>query len=102
MNVAGAATALEIQYLLQMLDFLLQFLNVGIIRSVHLVGLDFYHDLLGTVCKLEGGNGLLNVVNNGGNCCDQGGLGVASQRILEKPGDLGITIGDVCGLLALR
>ena len=54
MYVTCAAASLKIEDFFQMLHLLLQFLDVGIICGRHLVGLDFHHDLLGTVSELEG------------------------------------------------
>ena len=54
MNVTCAAASLKVEDFFQMLHLLLQFLDVGIICGRHLVGLDFHHDLLGTISELEG------------------------------------------------
>jgi hypothetical protein len=52
-NVARTSSPLEVKYLLQMLDLLLQLLDVYIISGTHLVGLHLHHDLLGSVRKLQ-------------------------------------------------
>ena len=54
MYVTCATASLKVQDFFQMLYLFLKFLDVGIICGSHLVGLDFHHDLLGTICKLKG------------------------------------------------
>lgn len=42
--------------------------------------------------------GLIIIIMRGGASCDHDGLGVATQRVLEQTGELGITIWDVLAL----
>lgn len=51
-DVARTPASLKIQDLLEVLHFLLKFLDVEIVSCAHLVSHDLDHDLLGPVCKL--------------------------------------------------
>lgn len=53
MDVTCTTTSLKIQNLLEMLDFLLKFLNVSVISCIHLVRLDLNHDLLCSISKFQ-------------------------------------------------
>ena len=97
----GASFALEVQYVFQVLDFLLQFGDEGVILRADLVLADLCHDLLGSVCEFERGDRLLRVVNDWTDCSDQGRPRIASKTVLEQTSDLRVTIRYVRLVLAL-
>ena len=101
MKVLSATLPLEIQDVLEMLYFLLQLENKGIIDCANLVCTRFSHDLLGTIRKLECRNSFFRVINNWTDGRNQGRSGVATQRVLEQPRDLGVSVAHKVLLCAL-
>jgi hypothetical protein len=99
--LVGPATSLQIQNLFQVLNLFLELLDVGIVSRAHLVGLNLDQDLLGSVCKLKGRYSFLNVVNHRGDRGNQGGLGITAERVLQKPGNFGVSVGDMSRFLSL-
>ena len=100
-NISCPSRSLEIEDFLKMLHLFLKFLNVSIISSWKLIRLDFNHDLFRSISKLQSRNCFFNVIDNGGNGCNQRCLGVSSQWILKETGYLRITIWNMSWLFAL-
>lgn len=69
-------------------------LHKGVVLGVKLVGtgVDLY--LGGPVCKLEGGDGLLNGLHQGVQGGDEDGGRVAAKGVFEQAGQLGLSVGD--------
>ena len=63
----------------------LQLLDDSVISSHHLVRLHFLKDHFGSVCEFQRGDGFLRVVGQGTHRCDQRGLRVAAQTVLQQP-----------------
>lgn len=64
-NIQDAAFPVQVEDFFQVLDLALQLYDESIISGTHRVGLHFNHDLLCSVCELEGRDGLGGVVSHG-------------------------------------
>mmetsp|Transcript_11118 Transcript_11118/g.15312 ORF Transcript_11118/g.15312 Transcript_11118/m.15312 type:complete len:273 (-) Transcript_11118:522-1340(-) len=51
--------------------------------------------LAGPLPELEGGDGLRHMLLGCGHCEHHQGLGIAPQRVLQQPGELGVPVGHV-------
>ena len=58
-----------------------------------LVDLGSIGDVLGPVCVVQGAEGLLQVALGWGDCGDNGGLGTATQGVLEEASQLALPAG---------
>jgi len=73
-----ATLAFEIQNVLQVLDFFLQFRYESVICGAHLICTDLGHDFLGSIGEFESRDGLLRVVDDGTNSRNECRSGVAA------------------------
>ena len=73
MNVHSATLSGKIENFFQMLNFLLQFHNKGIILRRHSISFNLDHDLLGSIGELQGWDGLccmvLQTIDSGDQSC---------------------------------
>ena len=91
MHIVGAAFSLQIQNVLQMRNFPLEFLNQGVVGGVHLVSCDFLKNLLCPISKFKGRNRLFGVVLLRTDGSDQSCASISTEAVLKQPRQLGVT-----------
>ena len=102
MHIQHSSFSVEIENVLEMLHLFLELDDKSIICCTHCIGGDFHHDLLRPICEFEGRDGLRDAITFRIACSDQSCLRVTTEGVLQESCDLGISVGDVILLFALR
>ena len=83
MDIQDTAFPIQIQNILQVHYLFLQFYNQRIVCSTDSVGWDFDHNLLSSIGKLQGRDGLWYTISFRVASSNQSCLGIATKRVLE-------------------